>query len=282
MKLGIGTVQFGCNYGISNKNGQVTYEEINRILNYAKEVGIDTLDTASLYGNSEEVLGQFDLSEFKVVTKTIKVDKTLDRNTNLEKFREAFYQSQKKLGYIQLHGLMFHEANDLLSQNGYELWDLVTDFKDKEYVEKIGVSVYTPEQLIEIIDKFDIDIVQVPLNILDQRFVYLMKELKTKGIEVHTRSTFLQGLLLMKDYEINPYFDDIKPLLKQIPEPKLSYALQFANNIKEVDKIIVGVTKEEELREIVEAIKQEIKNIDFDNFKIADEKFILPQNWKLN
>lgn len=282
MKLGIGTVQFGCNYGISNKNGQVTYEEINRILNYAKEVGIDTLDTASLYGNSEEVLGQFDLSEFKVVTKTIKIDKTLDRNTNFEKFREAFYQSQKKLGYIQLHGLMFHEANDLLSQNGYELWDLVTDFKDKEYVEKIGVSVYTPEQLIEIIDKFDIDIVQVPLNILDQRFVYLMKELKTKGIEVHTRSTFLQGLLLMKDYEINPYFDEIKPLLKQIPEPKLSYALQFANNIKEVDKIIVGVTKEEELKEIVEAIKQEIKNIDFDKFKIVDEKFILPQNWKLN
>lgn len=282
MKLGIGTVQFGCNYGISNKNGQVTYEEISRILNYAKEVGIDTLDTASLYGNSEEVLGQFDLSEFKVVTKTIKVDKTLDRNTNLEKFREAFYQSQKKLGYIQLHGLMFHEANDLLSQNGCELWDLVTDFKDKEYVEKIGVSVYTPEQLIEIIDKFDIDIVQVPLNILDQRFVYLMKELKTKGIEIHTRSTFLQGLLLMKDYEINPYFDEIKPLLNQIPEPKLSYALQFANNIKEVDKIIVGVTKEEELKEIVEAIKQEIKNIDFDKFKITDEKFILPQNWKLN
>ena len=97
MKLGLGTVQFGCNYGISNKNGQVTYEEINRILNYAKEVGIDTLDTASLYGNSEEVLGQFNLSEFKVVTKTIKVDKTLDRNTNLEKFREAFYQSQKNL-----------------------------------------------------------------------------------------------------------------------------------------------------------------------------------------
>lgn len=282
MKLGIGTVQFGCNYGISNKNGQVTYEEINRILNYAKEVGIDTLDTASLYGNSEEVLGQFDLSEFKVVTKTIKVDKTLDRNTNLEKFREAFYQSQKKLGYIQLHGLMFHEANDLLSQNGCELWDLVTDFKDKEYVEKIGVSVYTPEQLIEIIDKFDIDIVQVPLNILDQRFVYLMKELKTKGIEIHTRSTFLQGLLLMKDYEINPYFDEIKPLLKQIPEPKLSYALQFANNIKEVDKIIVGVTKEEELKEIVESINDAIENIGFDKFKITDEKFILPQNWKLN
>lgn len=282
MKLGLGTVQFGCNYGISNKNGQVSFNEIEKILNYAKSVGIDTIDTASTYGCSEEVLGKFDLSDFNVVTKTIKVDKTLDRNTNLEKFREAFYQSQKKLGYIQLHGLMFHESNDLLGQNANELWDLVCDFKEKEYVRKIGVSVYTPEQLIEIIDNFDIDIVQVPLNILDQRFVYLMKELKTKGIEVHTRSTFLQGLLLMKDYEINPYFDEIKPLLRQIPEPKLSYALQFANNIKEVDKIIVGVTKEEELKEIVEAIKNEVKYIDFDKFKINDEKFLMPQNWKLN
>ena len=78
--------------------------------------------------------------------------------------------------FDQYERFSLHEANDLLGQNAYELWDLLSDFKDKEYVEKIGVSVYTPEQLIEIIDKFDIDIVQLPLNLLDQRFVYLMKE----------------------------------------------------------------------------------------------------------
>ena len=152
MKIGLGTVQFGCNYGISNKKGQVAFDEIAKILDYARETGIDTIDTARLYGTSEEVLGQFDLSAFKVVTKTIKVDKTLNGNENIEHFRNAFYQSQKNLGYINLYGLLFHEANDLIGINGGELWDLITDFKEKGYVQKVGVSVYTPEQLIKIID----------------------------------------------------------------------------------------------------------------------------------
>ncbi len=281
MKLGLGTVQFGCNYGISNTKGQVSFDEIERILNYAKEQGIDTLDTASLYGNSEEVLGKFNLEDFKVVTKTVKADKTLSRSENFDRFRDSFYESQKKLGYITLYGLMFHEAEDLLGKNGNELWDLVCDFKEKNYVEKIGVSVYYPEVLINIIDKFDIDIVQLPLNLLDQRFVYLLKELKEKNIEIHTRSTFLQGLLLMEDYDINPYFDEIKPLLKQIPKPKLDYALQFVKNIKEVDKIIVGTTCLNDLKGILEALNSKIEDLDFDKFKVADEKYILPQNWRL-
>lgn len=281
MKLGLGTVQFGCNYGISNKKGQVSPEEISRILEFAKSQDIDTLDTASLYGNSEEVLGRFDLSEFNVVTKTVKVDKTLSRDENLQNFRDAFYKSQKNLGYIELYGLMFHEANDLLGQNGGELWDLVCDFKEKEYVKKIGVSVYTPEQLLKIIDTFDIDIVQLPLNLLDQRFVPLLKELKQKNIEVHTRSTFLQGLLLMKDWEINSYFDEIKPLLNEIPEPKISHALQFVNNIKEVDKIIVGTTCLKDLEEIIGYLDKKIEPIEYNRFIITDERFILPQNWIL-
>ena len=282
MKLGLGTVQFGCDYGISNKNGQVSENEVAKILDYSMSIGIDTLDTASLYGNSEEVLGKFNLENFKVVTKTIKVDKTLDRNENFKRFKNAFYQSQKRLGDIELYGLMFHESTDLLGENGYELWDLINDFKEKGYVKKIGVSVYTPETLIKIIDKFDIDIVQLPLNILDQRFVYLIKELKSKSIEIHTRSTFLQGLLLMKDYEINPYFEDIKHILINIPEPKLAHALQFVNNINEVDRVIVGTTCLNDLKEIVEAINKNIEKIDYKRFKVTDERFILPQNWRLS
>ena len=281
MKLGLGTVQFGCNYGISNKKGQVPFDEIKKILEYAQNVGIDTLDTASLYGNSEKVLGQFNLDDFKVVTKTIKVDKTLSKAENLGRFRKAFHNSLKNLRCNCLYGLMFHESTDLLGVVGNDLWGLVCDFKNKGYVQKIGVSVYTPEILIEIINKCEIDIVQLPLNILDQRFVFLLKELKNKNIEIHTRSAFLQGLLLMADCDINPYFNEIRPLLSQIPEPKLNYVLQFVNNTKEVDKIIVGTTCLQDLKEIVEATKSKIKNIDYKNFKITDEKFILPQNWRL-
>jgi aryl-alcohol dehydrogenase-like predicted oxidoreductase len=281
VKLGLGTVQFGCNYGISNKKGQVPYEEIKKILDYAQNVGIDTLDTASLYGDSEKVLGQFNLKNFKVVTKTIKIDKSLSEIENLNKFRNAFYNSRNNLGCDCLYGLMFHESTDLLGPNGNDLWNLVYDFKNKGYVKKIGVSVYTPEVLIDIIKQYKIDIVQMPLNILDQRFVFLLKELKSNNIEIHTRSTFLQGLLLMADCDINPYFDEIRPLLNQIPNPKLDYALQFVNNIKDVDKIIVGTTCLQDLKEIVEAISSIIKNIDFEKFKVTDERLILPQNWRL-
>ena len=281
MKIALGTVQFGIDYGISNKNGKVSIQDVAEILDYAREQGIDTLDTASLYGNSEEVLGKFDLEDFNVITKTTKIDKTLDRHQNFEKFKEAFFASQKRLGYIQLHGLMFHEANDLLSDSGLALWDLVDDFKQKEYVRKIGVSVYTPNQLEEVINKVDIDIVQLPLNILDQRFLYLLPELKKKNIEIHTRSTFLQGLLLMNVNSINEYFYPIKHILEKLPQEKLATTLAFAKNIEEIDKIVVGVTSKNELHEICSLYNKDVEKVDFSEFKLDDENFINPSKWEL-
>ncbi len=280
MKLALGTVQFGLDYGISNKEGKVSYDEIEKILDFASQNGITTIDTASLYGCSEEVLGRFDLSDFDVITKTVKIDKTLDRIENFEKFKEAFFASQKKLGYIQLHGLMFHEVNDLLSNQGMALWDLFEDFKEKEYVRKIGVSVYSPQQLEEVLDKFDIDIVQFPLNVFDQRFLYLLPDLKTRNIEIHTRSTFLQGLIFMNINNVNSYFEPIKPILKMLPDDRLNFALNFVKNIPEIDKIVVGITSKSELEQIYLSYNQKISTIDFSKYKIDDEKFINPANWR--
>ena len=87
--------------------------------------------------------------------------------------------------------------------------------------------------------------------------------------------------MLIRDYEINPYFEEIKTILKSIPEPRLAHALQFVNNLKEVDKIIVGTTCIEDLEGIISNIKQKIMPIDYNRFIIKDEKYILPQNWKL-
>lgn len=280
-KLALGTVQFGMNYGISNKNGQVSFQDVENILKSARVAGIDTIDTAHMYGASEEILGKCNIEGFKVVTKTVKIDKTLDRQQNFDRFKYAFFESQKKLGFIPLHGLMFHEPSDLLSNQGLALWDLVSDFKDNGYVEKLGVSVYTPEELEKIIEKVDIDIVQFPLNILDQRFLPILHKLKEKNIEIHTRSVFLQGLLLMAEKELSSYFNEIKPLLGKIPEPRLVSALGFVKNIPEVDKIVVGVTSSLELQQIVKAMVAKSPIIDYNCFKIEDERFILPQNWRL-
>lgn len=280
MKLGLGTVQFGCNYGISNKNGQVNRETVKEILAYAKENGINTLDTASLYGNSESVLGSFDLTGFNVITKTTKIDKNLSKEENLKVLKNGLENSKANLADNKLYGIMFHEANDLLSGMGEDLWNLLVEFKNKGFVQKIGVSVYTPDQLLKIIKEYKIQIVQLPLNLLDQRFATVLGILKDKNIEIHTRSTFLQGLLLMNSDEIDDYFNDIKFLLNDIPEPKLSYTLDFVKNLKQIDKIIVGCTTKNELQEIIMMYNKEVKRIDYSRFKINDEQFILPQNWK--
>ena len=281
MKLGLGTVQFGCSYGISNIKGQVLKDEVKRILDFAHKNGIDILDTASLYGNSEEILGQFDLSKFKIVTKTPKIDYAISGKENLSNFEKAFENSLVKLNQKSVYGLLSHESNDLLGEFANDLYNLIRDLKDKGLVEKIGVSVYTPEQLIKIIEKYEIDLVQLPMNILDQRFIPILKELKSKNIEIHTRSKFLQGLLLLKEEKINQYFDSIKNILTSIPSPKLAQALHFVNNIKEVDRIIVGTTCQKDLEEIVLALNENVENLDYAKYAISDERFILPQNWRL-
>lgn len=240
-------------------------KDIQYFLDYASNMGITILDTATLYKNSESCLGQYNLENFDVITKTIKCDYTQTRYENFERIKDSFYRSQKSLGYIELYGLLFHSANDVL--NYPELWDLACDFKDKEYVYKIGVSVTTPEELIDVIDTFDIDIVQLPLNIFDQRFVGILPELKQKGIEIHTRNTFNNGILLKNEWQIPEQFRNLKPIFQRIPEPKMAYAIAFPKSLKEVDKIIIPALSIEDLDIFVNMYNFKIMNIDFAEFK---------------
>lgn len=241
-------------------------QNIQSILDYAQSAGITTIDTAALYPYSEQTLGQYNLENFDVITKTIKCDHTLSRSENFERFKESFYLSQRKLGYIELYGLMFHDANDVL--NDLSLWDLVSDFKDKEYVYKIGVSVTNPVQLTDILDTIDIDIVQLPLNLLDQRFAGILPELKQKGIEVHTRSTFHEGLILMNEWQIPEKYRDIKHVLTSIPDPKAAYALAYPKYLKEVNKITVGCQSPEDLDYFCQMYHAETYDVDFSKYAI--------------
>lgn len=263
MKLALGTVQFGLDYGVSNTHGQVPPQEVGRILEYAKTVGISLLDTAQGYGNSEHVLGQFDLSGFRVVTKV--------------KGRYDLSPSLENMHVKSIYGLMLHDENEM----NPETWHWLTECKAKGLVEKIGVSVYTPAMLVQIISEFPIDLVQIPVNLLDQRFIPLLPELKARQIEIHARSAFLQGLLLQPLDQINAYFEPIRPVLEKLPQDRLAIALQFVHNIAEIDQIVVGVTRLQELQQIVTALARKTVPIAANQFIISDDNFILPQNWKL-
>lgn len=260
-KIALGTVQFGMNYGISNTTGQVTSDEIAKILEYCKSYDIDTLDTAQGYGESEKVLSQFDLSSFKVITKLIG-DARLE--TSLENLKVSC-----------VYGLMFHRENECNDKT----WKQFEEYKAQGLVKKIGVSVYTPKTLESLIERYPIEIVQFPLNILDQSFVPLLPKLKAKNIEVHTRSTFLQGLLLME--QIPVYFNPVKDIINSIPKPRLEHTLNFGKQQKDVDKMVLGVTRLQDLQEIVEAYSKAVSESDYSQYVITDEKYINPSLWQV-
>lgn len=260
-KIALGTVQFGMDYGISNTTGQVSLDEVSKILNFCKIHDIDTLDTAQGYGESEKVLSNFDLSHFKLITKLI-------GDAKLEK-------SLEDLKLSSVYGLMFHRENECNDKT----WKLFESYKSQGMVKKIGVSVYTPKILENLINRYSIEIVQFPMNIVDQSFIPLLPKLKEKNIEVHTRSTFLQGLLLMN--EIPDYFKPVKDVISSIPKPRLEYTLNFGKQQKNVDKMVLGVTKLQDLEEIFEAYSKNVPEVDYSNYCISDEKYINPALWQV-
>lgn len=167
LKLALGTVQFGLDYGISNLQGKIPLAEVDDILSAAKRYGINTLDTAAAYGESEQVLGRLNASkDFSLVTKIPSLSKI---NITIP---EVVKESLTRLKSKKLNALMFHDADDLLAVNGADLYQQAILLKQQGLVDKLGVSVYHPKQLLNVMDKCDIDIVQFPVNCLDQRFIH--------------------------------------------------------------------------------------------------------------
>lgn len=292
MKLGVGTVQFGTNYGISNTDGQTSAEEASRILSVAESFGIQVLDTAALYGSSEEVLGQIlhEGHNFKLVTKTIRVDCGHITKGDAHRLEETFRSSLAKLRSSAVYGLMFHNADDLLAHGGEMLMECMRAQQQKGLVRKIGASVYTAEQIDRILERFDIDLVQLPMNVLDQRLLAdgRLAALKSRGVEIHVRSAFLQGLLLMDPATLPEHFNPVRELLVDYHNlleknniTPVQAALGFLAACSEIDVIVCGVNNHVQLNELC-LMAEPLQDIDFSVFAINDETIINPSKWQLN
>ncbi len=285
MNLAIGTAQFGLDYGISNFSGKVKLDEVKKIIRFAKISGIDTIDTARDYGDSEESIGKCDISSFKVVTK---IGTLKGHENNVYDWSEQEVKSSlEKLGIEKMYGILLHRPLELLSKNGDELFKSISKIKRDRLVEKIGISVYSINELMNIVDKFDIDIVQLPINIINQEILNsgFLKVLKSKNIEIHARSCFLQGLLLM-DYNKIPLkfkkwsniFLDWHRWLEENNINAVQGCLSFINSIDDIDKVIVGIQNETQLKELVNySNNKDIKN--FPDLFCKDTDLIDPSNW---
>jgi aryl-alcohol dehydrogenase-like predicted oxidoreductase len=280
-KLALGTVQFGLNYGITNQTGQLSIDEAKDILDFAKEKNIITLDTAALYGSSEKVLGEIGVNDYLIITKTTPLKDDVDEVIN------NFSKSLENLNRNQLEGLLVHDIGDIENKNFDLLFEKLNALKEMKLVNKIGFSTYTPEQIDFILNNYDFDIVQAPINVFDTRLLDSdqLQALKKKDIEIYARSVFLQGLLLefdsLSDYFCSweKKFCDYQNMVEESGFSLLEYALNFVSNIKEVDKVLVGVGNFKQFLEIVEASQKKISE-KLLPFSINDINLLNPSLWK--
>lgn len=289
MRLGLGTVQFGLDYGISNSAGQVSAEEVSRILTLAAESGMRVLDTAAAYGTSEEVLGQWLPSDhaFDLVTKTLPLGGEPVTPQSVTLVIETFHRSLVRLKQPRVYGLMVHHAQDLLAEGGEVLWESLQSLKEQGFVSKIGASVYSSGQIDRLL-ALPLDLIQLPLNVLDQRLVKSgqLAALKARGVEIHIRSAFLQGLLLMPLDQLPAQFASIRGHLQTYHAAMAAHGLSPAGSalacvraLAEVCEVIVGVTSRKQLEELIEASSQDASEVDFAPFAWMDENLLDPSRW---
>lgn len=286
-KLALGTVQFGLPYGIANQQGQVSQLVIKQLLDSAKNFGISTLDTAIAYGDSEKALGLQDLQDFTVISKLFEMPNDCHSIDNW--VERQLCDSLNRLQLNSLEALLFHRPLQLLESNGQELYQAVLKLKNKGLIKRIGVSMDSFAELPKVIQHFDFDIVQAPMNIFDRRMETsgLLTQLKSAGVEVHIRSAFLQGLLLMSVDQIPSYFQPWSHLFNTYHSwldahdiSPLQACLSYLNQNSKVDKIVVGVDSLQQLEQIVDAVSKPTLTIP-DFLESTDEELINPSRWQL-
>ena len=284
-KIALGTAQFGMKYGIANQIGQVSRNEIKSILSFARATTIDTIDTAIAYGNSESRLGESDLTGFKLVTKLPAFpQECADVSCWLE---QEFQASLMRLNVSSIYGLLLHRPDQLLGRSGNSLVKALEHLKARGLVKKIGVSIYSPVELDVLMDTCTIDLVQVPFNLIDRRIYSSgwLQKLYDSGIEVHTRSAFLQGLMLMPFDEIPekfkywwPLFDNWHCWLRDNNISAAKACIDFVQSYQQISKVVVGVANFQQLEELIQVEKEPL-DINWPSIECLDEDLINPSNW---
>lgn len=274
-RLGLGTVQFGLDYGISNNSGKPALDEVSSILDYASKAGIKLLDTAIAYGDAEEIVGRMNNGRFEAVSKFLPEI----QEGSLE---VQFNNSLCCLKLDSLYGLLAHRPLDLIRNP--KVWEKALNLKIQGKVKKIGYSLNSPEEYVELISNgFYPDLVQLPYNYFDNRFDGILHELKSKGCETHVRSSFLQGLFFMNTEELPSFFDEVKHIIfdlqKTYTESLSSVLLNFVLENPNIDLVIVGCQNRDQLVNIFTSLDKSTRLMKLDN--PINKKILQPSLWPL-
>lgn len=282
-KIIIGTANFGLNYGIGNNYKKIKINEIKKIISFCKKKNITKFDTANGYGNSEKILGRYSFKRLKVQTKIPSIKKK-----NIKRYiYNLVSKSLKNLRIKRINCLFLHNENDLLNKNGDIIYSCLLELKKNKLINKIGVSFYTPDILEKVVNKYEIDVVQIPFNYLNNSFnkKKLLLKLSMKNIKIQARSIFLQGALLNEDIQkklknknLQKYFKKLNKYLILKNLSNLDYILSYVNNHKFINEFVIGV---DSVKQLIEILNYKKNNFFFKPLLVHD-KFKDPRKWILN
>lgn len=288
-KIILGTAQFGMDYGINNSIGKLQKENVKDILDFAFESNIFFLDTAEAYGDSQEIIGHYhesSINRFNIVTKFCpkRMDLPEDLNRRIRKNIDI-------LNVDSLYGYLFHSIHDF-KKYYFQYQNEIEELKREGLIKKIGVSVYTNDEVEELLEHNFIDLIQLPFNLFDNKNKRssIINKAKERGIEIHARSIFLQGLIFksVKDLPekvriLQPYFNEINRISKMNNLDLKSLSLNYVNHQKNIDNIVIGVDSVEQLKEDMLAFQNEIPDEvikQIDSIDVKEEELLYPYNWK--
>lgn len=284
-KLALGTVQFGLDYGISNDRGQVPFEEVRQILRLADQCGIDTIDTARAYGESEVVLGRAldETMKFRIVTK-------FPADDGGRSPQALWRESCDRLGNRPIYGYLLHNYHSF--RDRLHLVDFLQKLRSQGKVKRTGFSLYHPDELKEILDLgIPFELLQVPFSILDQRFLPYFKELQSQGVEIHARSAFLQGLVFRNPESLPDFFHTCRDTLIRLSRKAMDFQVSIADVClgfclaqSDIDRVVIGVDSIENLEQNIATraiVPNIMENLDeFASFSLDDSTILNPALWE--
>jgi D-threo-aldose 1-dehydrogenase len=285
VSLGLGTAQFGCDYGISNARGRVPEDQVRQILALAAQAHITTLDIAPYGGDIERIVGRSSPfpSPFKPQIRTLSL-----KDRGLDWVETRLKRSIDHLGLARAHTALVDQAADLTSREGDALWSRLLRMKDEGLISEVGISALPEDRPLLLAQRFKPDMMQLPTSLFDQRSVKNgdIEALATLGVKVQLRSIFLQGLLFMPTDALphnlqsaSAHFSRAKRHLFEAGADPLQAALAFARQVKGADSLIIGVTSAAELRAILAAIDRPVPPLDYASLAIDDLTTLDPRRW---
>jgi aryl-alcohol dehydrogenase-like predicted oxidoreductase len=284
-RIVLGGAQLGLPYGILNGGETLSREEVARILDTAAGHGIDSIDTAIAYGQSESVIGETAQNRFNIISKLPPIP--LGVSNVSEWVQTQVDASLARLNCKSLDALLLHHPQDLTGPQGSELYTAITSLKVEKIIQRFGVSIYAPDELVGIIGKFDIDVVQAPLNVFDRRILGVIDQLTARNIEVHVRSVFLQGVLIAspkdRPQRFQPWSEHFALFDEWVHSSGMSAmacCLGFALQQTGVAKLVIGTTSAESLTEIMNSIPNMHLEVPAD-LQSSIEQLIDPRVWSV-